>query len=192
TGLLSLMAAQLGAGEVTAVEITEAAYRESVENFQNSPWAERLTAIHQDIQSYSRQSDRLFDLIICNPPFFQAHSRSQKQLRNIARHTDQLAYREVLEIAKKHALPISRVYLLLPAHAVAEITAIAQDIGLHLINRIDYRGYSHNTAKVAALTFGQTERYFASQLHTIYQQQNIYSAASEAFLSPFLLRFAHA
>lgn len=37
TGLLALMTAQLGAGRVTAVELTQAAYEEACINFSASP-----------------------------------------------------------------------------------------------------------------------------------------------------------
>ena len=50
TGVLSLMAAQLGAAQVTAVELTQQGYEEAQLNFNNSPWADRLKAVHQDIQ----------------------------------------------------------------------------------------------------------------------------------------------
>ena len=53
TGLLSLMAAQLGAGRVTGVELTAAAWEESRVNCGNSPWGERMQMIRQDIRDYA-------------------------------------------------------------------------------------------------------------------------------------------
>ena len=76
TGVLALMAAQLGAGKVTAVELTQQAYQEADINFSNSPWAERLEVVHQDIQSFALTADRQYDLIISNPPFFENHSKT--------------------------------------------------------------------------------------------------------------------
>ncbi len=70
TGLLSLMGAQLGAGQITAVELTLSAYEEATLNFKNSPWAEQLEAVYADIQSFAAHSVNHYDLIICNPPFF--------------------------------------------------------------------------------------------------------------------------
>ncbi len=50
TGVLSLIAAQL-AGD--RVELTEQAYQEAGINFRQSPWADRLEAVHQDIQGFA-------------------------------------------------------------------------------------------------------------------------------------------
>ena len=44
TGLIALMAAQRGAGSVTAVEIDAAAAEQAGMNAANSPWADRITA----------------------------------------------------------------------------------------------------------------------------------------------------
>ena len=81
TGLLSLMMAQLGAAQVTAVELTEQAYEEAQLNFANSPWTDHLVAVHQDIQSFSTAEKQQYDLIICNPPFFENHSKTTNSLR---------------------------------------------------------------------------------------------------------------
>jgi len=70
TGLLSLIAAQLGAGRITGVELMEDACREAAENFARSPWPERLRAVRQSIQDFAENETGRYDLIISNPPFF--------------------------------------------------------------------------------------------------------------------------
>ena len=76
TGVLSLMAAQLGAAHVTAVELTQEGFEETQLNFNNSPWADRFEAVHQDIQGFASSVGCQYDLIICNPPFFENHSKT--------------------------------------------------------------------------------------------------------------------
>jgi len=190
TGVLSLMAAQLGAGQVTAVELTQQAYQEAAINFNNSPWAERLEAVHQEIQSFSLTSDRQYDLIISNPPFFENHSKTTDKLRNTARHTDQLPFSELINIAGQLLSRHGLFYLLIPAHAVAKFSVQALAAGFHLIKQTDFRGYVHNDAKVSALTFSRTAEVFTERLLTIYASHNVYSQDSETYLADFLLRFA--
>lgn len=190
TGLLALMAAQLGAGQVTAVELTLEAYNEAKQNFQKSPWADRLQAVHQDIQSYAQEMDEQYPLIISNPPFFDNHSKSPEALRSTARHTDHLPFADLIQAVEKLLSDEGVFYLLIPVHAVNEFQQMASASGLFLIKRTDIRGYAHNEPKVSALTFDRTGGETNHELLTIYSSHRVYSRESERYLSPFLLRFA--
>jgi len=190
TGVLALMATQLGAAKVTAVELTQEAFQEADINFNNSPWVDRLEAVHQDIQSFALTANRQYDLIISNPPFFENHLKTVDTLRNSARHTDQLPFADLIGIAEQLLSPPGLFYLLLPAHAVAKFSAQALAAGFYLINQTDFRGYTHNEAKVSALTFSRTAAVFTARLLTIYASHNVYSQDSERYLADFLLRFA--
>jgi tRNA1Val (adenine37-N6)-methyltransferase len=189
TGLLALMAAQLGAGDITAVELTHEAWQEACHNFSQSPWANKLKAVRGDIQSYAQNSDEQFDLVISNPPFYDNHSRSEQTLRNLARHAELLPYPDLIMAAEKLLSPSGIFYLLIPAHAVDEFIALAYERGLHPSRRTDIRGYEHNKAKVSALTFTHTPCDFQKDLLTIYSSHRKYSTQSTQYLKPFLLRF---
>jgi len=190
TGVLALCAAQLGAGQVTAVEVTQEAYEEATLNFSNSLWAHRLTAIHQDIQAYAQTTDRQYDVIISNPPFFAQHSKADDALRNIARHTDCLPYIDLLIAVEQCLSARGLFYVLLPIYATAQFTAFAQATGLFLIRQISFQGYAHTPAKVSALTFSRIQITCKTERLTIYESKSVYTHESTAFLQPFLLRFA--
>jgi len=190
TGVLSLMAAQLGAAQVTAVELTQQGYEEAHINFNNSPWTDRLEAVHQDIQGFAITPRCQYDLIICNPPFFKNHSKTTNFLRKIARHNDLLPFADLIESANQLLSSQGLFYLLLPVHAVEKFSAAASAAGLYLNRQTDYRGYAHNEAKVSALTFSRTVAVPITRLLTIYDSHRIYSKDSEHYLSPFLLRFS--
>lgn len=190
TGLLSLMAAQLGAGEVTAVELMEEACEEAAINFRNSPWADQLKAVHQDIRDFTNECEERFDLIISNPPFFDNHSRSSETQRSTARHNDQLPFDELLQVVEKLLEPGGKFYLLIPVHAANAIAQSAKEYGLYLKHRTDIRGYGHNQPKITAMIFDRNPGGTEESLLTIYSSPNIYSPDSEKYLSDFLLRFA--
>lgn len=190
TGVLTLMAAQLGAAKVTAVELTQEAYQEANINVNNSPWAERLEVVHQDIQSFALAADQQYDLIISNPPFFENHLKTVDTLRNTARHADQLPFADLIGVAGSLLAPQGLFYLLLPAHAVTKFCAQASASGFYLLNQIDFRGYAHNEAKVSALTFSRIVAVRQIRLLTIYESHKVYSSDSAAYLADFLLRFA--
>ena len=102
TGLLSLMAAQKSeALGVDAIEIEEAAANQAAHNFRESPFAARLHALHGDIRVYAEETDKRYDLIVSNPPFFQKSSPSRDPTRSQARHASQLSHTELVQAIAK-------------------------------------------------------------------------------------------
>ncbi len=190
TGVLSLIAAQLGAGKVTAVELTEQAYQEAGINFRQSPWADRLEAVHQDIQGFAAITKQQYDLVISNPPFFQNHFKTTSALRKTARHSDQLPFADLITSADQLVSPQGLLYLLLPVHAIKKMAGEASSAGFYLTNRIDFRAYAHSVAKVSALTFSRTAAPVVSDMLTVYESSGVYTQQSEGYLSTLLLRFA--
>lgn len=190
SGLLSLMAAQLGAGSVTAVEICPAAFAEAAVNFRNSPWTERLKAVQSDIQSFAPADGAGYDLIISNPPFFVEHLKSTDRQRRMARHSDSLSYADLLSAAEKCLSPQGLFYVLLPAHAVDAFAEIARSAGLFQYWQVNLRGFADKPAKVAALSFSRMQADCQTELMTIYAAQGVYTPESSEYLRPFLLRFA--
>ncbi|MCP6391088.1 methyltransferase, partial [Klebsiella pneumoniae] len=70
-GLLALMLAQrCDALTIDAVEIDEHAYIECTENFEASPWGDRLFCYHASFEEFFTEMDEPYDLIISNPPFY--------------------------------------------------------------------------------------------------------------------------
>ena len=189
TGLLSLMVAQLGAAEITAVELMENASSEAATNFNNSPWSNQLKALHQDIRQFAKECDEHFDLIISNPPFFDNHSRSMESNRSAARHNDQLPYDDLLQVVGKLLNSNGLFYLLIPIHAAESLAQCAIEYGLCLNGRTDIRGYEQNKPKITAMTFSRKAGPVTVKLLTIYRSPNTYGPESEEYLSDFLLRF---
>ena len=190
SGLLALMAAQLGVARVIAVELTEEAFTEAKLNFANSPWSSQLQIIHNDIQSYAKTCRHSFDLIISNPPFFDSHSKAKDELRSIARHTDRLPFTDLISIAAQLLSASGTFYLLMPTHAVEAIVVLAQEQGLFLHHQVNYANSSGREPKVSSLLFARGEARCEVQRLDIYQSHRVYTEASTQYLKPFLLRFA--
>lgn len=84
TGLISLMLAQRSNAEaIDAIEIDDDAYEECVENFERSPWSDRLFCYHASFLEFVAEIDDQFDLIVSNPPFF-ANAVNQEMLKEIS------------------------------------------------------------------------------------------------------------
>ena len=190
TGVLSLMAAQLGAAHVTAVELTQQGYEEA--HIQISTIVPGQIVLKRCIRIFKAlpvTAGCQYDLIICNPPFFENHSKTTNSLRKVARHNDQLPFADLIKSADQLLSSQGLFYLLLPVHAVEKFAAAALAAGFYLIHQTDFRGYTHNEAKVSALIFSRTAAVFTTSLLTIYESHRVYTKDSERYLSPFLLRF---
>ncbi len=68
TGIIALMLAQRSnAEQIDALEIDEEAYEQAVDNFENSPWSDRLFCFHAGLDEFIEEPEDEYDLIISNP-----------------------------------------------------------------------------------------------------------------------------
>lgn len=97
TGILSLMMAQrTNAVQIEAIEIDDDAFEQCAENFENSPWNDRLFCFHASLLEYIEAVDEKFDLIICNPPFYSEDYKTQETSRNLARFSDAMPLEHII------------------------------------------------------------------------------------------------
>lgn len=100
TGILSLMIAQRShAEQIDALEIDEDAYEQCVENFENSPWSDRLFCFHAGLDEFMEEPEEEYDLIISNPPFYSEDYKTENSQRDLARFQDAMPFEELVEAA---------------------------------------------------------------------------------------------
>jgi tRNA1Val (adenine37-N6)-methyltransferase len=98
TGILSLMLAQRSnAEQIDAIEIDENAYEQCVENFENSPWSDRLFCFHAGLDEFVAEPEEEYDIIISNPPFYSEDFKTDNSQRDLARFQDALPFEELVE-----------------------------------------------------------------------------------------------
>jgi tRNA1Val (adenine37-N6)-methyltransferase len=100
TGILALMLAQRStAAQIDAIEIEENAFEQCVENFEASPWADRLFCFHAGLDEFVDEPEEEYDLIICNPPFYTDTYKTDDSSRDLARFEDAMPFDELIEAA---------------------------------------------------------------------------------------------
>jgi tRNA1Val (adenine37-N6)-methyltransferase len=100
TGILSLMLAQRSnAEQIDSLEIDEEAYEQCVENFENSPWSDRLFCFHAGLDEFVDEPEDEYDLIISNPPFYSEDYKTENLQRDLARFQDALPFEDLIEAA---------------------------------------------------------------------------------------------
>lgn len=134
TGLLSLMLAQQTNAQIDAVEIDTAAFQQAKENFKNSPWASRLNVFNTDILKYT--TNKKYDCIISNPPFFEDDLKSFNEGKNIAKHDIALTLTQLLTAINAHLAATGFFAVLLPFHRVDDFEKESSAQGYHLIQKV--------------------------------------------------------
>src|SRR5690606_23546709 len=98
TGVIGLMMAQRSdAGLIDAIEIDDDAYEQCVDNFENSPWNDRLFCYHASLNEFAEEmkDEEKYDLIISNPPFYTEVFKGSDEVRNLARFADALPFEDL-------------------------------------------------------------------------------------------------
>ncbi|WP_298304787.1 methyltransferase [Flavobacterium sp.] len=100
TGILSLILAQRSnAEQIDSLEIDEEAYEQCVENFENSPWSDRLFCFHAGLDEFVDEPEDEYDIIISNPPFYSEDYKTDDSQRDLARFQDALPFEDLIEAA---------------------------------------------------------------------------------------------
>ena len=137
SGLIALMLAQrtcavdslqLTVG-IDAIDVDEGAVEQATYNFEQSPWAEHLHAYQSSLQEW--HSAIKYDLIVSNPPYFQASLKNPDSQRATARHTDTLNYTELIQHAARLLQEDGALALVLPFDAKEDIVALAEAHALY-------------------------------------------------------------
>lgn len=132
SGLIALMLAQRSDSSVLvdAVELDTPAAEQAGENFQASPWAARLQIFAQDITIVAQTHPAHYDLIVSNPPYFEAAVACRDEARNTARYTETLTHAALLVCANRLLSPNGKFCVVLP-----------YELGLALENNAHQQGW---------------------------------------------------
>ncbi len=171
TGLVALMLAQRNPDlVVTALDVNPEAVALASSNFGSSPYAERLNAVQVDFKSF--QSDRRFDLIISNPPYFEVNSSGKDVY---ARQTMELDASILLDRAGELLTDSGLISLIIPSVQSSGLEQTARQRGLHLIRKINIFGIAGGPVKRNVLEFSKKEIPATEQEFVIEKSPRVYS-----------------
>ncbi|MGE0561281.1 MAG: tRNA1(Val) (adenine(37)-N6)-methyltransferase [Flavobacteriales bacterium] len=136
SGLISLMMVQRNANtQIDAIDVDQNAFLQITENIANSNWSGSIKPYHTSLQNF--KSDKKYQLIVSNPPFFVNSSKSGNKAKNLARHTDQLSFNDLLSYVSKLLQKDGIFSVVLP---VTEEVGFCKIAAMHklFLNRICY------------------------------------------------------
>ena len=131
TGILSLMLAQRSNAEIIeALEIDDQAYEQCVDNFEQSPWNDRLFCYHASIDEFADEIEDSYDLIICNPPFYSENYKTENPKRDLARFQDAMPFESLLNSVKVLLSEDGIFSVIIPYSEEQHFINLASEIGL--------------------------------------------------------------
>lgn len=186
TGLLSLMTAQEIDCEIDAVEIESNAVKQAAENFKNASFHSNIIINQTDIRSWD--SNKTYDCIISNPPFFENDLASPDTKKNLALHSTALSLKELIEIIDLKLKKESVAAILLPYHRKDEMIQLALDRNLFLNAHADIKQTSKHTFFRTFLIFSRKKQTLLSE-EIIIQDNRVYSERFIELLKKYYLAF---
>lgn len=151
TGIIALMLAQrTAADQVDALEIDEDAYEQCVENFENSPWADRLFCFHAGLDEFIDEPEDQYDLIVSNPPFYSEDYKTDNPQRDLARFQDALPFEDLVEAAQLLLSETGTFAVIIPFKEEEKFIALCAQVELFPVKVTRVKG-SHTTAIVRSL-----------------------------------------
>lgn len=160
TGLIALMLAQRSQAEqIDAIEIDENTFEQCVDNFENSPWNDRLFCFHASLDDFMDDlEDEEYDLIVSNPPFYSEDYKTENEQRDLARFQDALPFEDLVEAASVLLSETGVLAVIVPYKEEARLIALAKECDLFplKITRIKGTPTSEIKRSLVAFSFAET------------------------------------
>ena len=164
TGILSLMLAQRSnaapnnVGIIDAIEIDEDAYEQCVENFEASPWGDKLFCFHAGLDEFVDEPEDEYDLIISNPPFYTDDYKSDNSSRDLARFEDALPFEELIEAAALLLSDNGIFSVIIPFKEEERFVSMCKELDLFPLKITRVKGTPTSEIKRSLLAFCRIEQ----------------------------------
>lgn len=186
-GVLSLMIAQrFPESEIIAIEQEKDFSEEATENFLSSIYNNQIMSIHGNVLDL--EESRLFDHLICNPPYFENSLLSENAIRNKARHIDNLKTEDLFRISKQLLNFNGKLSLVVPYRNMNSYLENAHRFGFSLSRECKVK---HTPVSDFSLWLAEfsIDKYETKSEILIIKNENDYSSQYESLLRDFLTIF---
>lgn len=146
TGVVTMMLAHhYQNATITAVEPESSIADVAQKNFDQKIWLGRITLQRARIQDLVGTPGEQFDLVSCNPPYFQNCVPSFDRATEVARHNSDLSPSEIYEGMRRNMTLSGSAWLSFPEESAGLWFNVGKERGLHLTHHFILS--EHPTAK---------------------------------------------
>ena len=190
TGIIALMLAQRSsANQIDALEIDEDAFEQATDNFENSPWSDRLFCFHAGLDEFVEEPEDEYDLIVSNPPFYSEDYKSNNDQRNLARFQDAMPFEDLIEAAALLLSENGIFSVIIPFKEEESFSALAAAYELFPLKITHVKGSPTSQIKRSLLAFSRnkTQNFPIDEL-VIETERHIYTPDYIALTKDFYLK----
>ena len=192
TGIISLMLAQRSSAiSIDGVEIDKSAFEQTVDNFENSNWSDRLYCYNTSFQKFADESNNegiKYDLIVSNPPFYKEDYITKNISRNKARFSQFLSFKELIQGVSKILSKSGFFSTIIPFKEESAFIGLAQQNSLFLNKLCRVKGNKNSEIKRCLLTFSFNKKATKETNLIIENSRHKYTKESVELTNSFYLK----
>jgi tRNA1Val (adenine37-N6)-methyltransferase len=159
TGIIALMLSQRSnAQQIDALEIDDEAYEQATDNFENSPWSDRLFCFHAGLDEFIEEPEDEYDLIVSNPPFYTDDYKSDNSQRDLARFADAMPFEDLIETASMFLTENGIFAVIIPFKEEENFIALAEECELYPLKITRVKGTPTTEIKRSLLAFSRNKK----------------------------------
>ena len=188
SGIIALMLAQRteGATSIDALEIHEQDAEQARENVARSPWPQKITVHQTAAQRFV--TEKRYDLIVSNPPYFVKSLPAPDQKRTRARHTLDLSFEDLLTTVTRLITADGRFAVVLPYPEAKQFLELAESFGLCPLRTTSFRTRSHKPIERMLMEFSRRKNsVIKTELVLYYGQAEQWSAEYATLTGAFYI-----
>ncbi len=191
TGIIALMLAQRSTAEtIDALEINEDAYEQAVDNFENSPWGDRLFCYHAAFDEFVEEMhEEKYDLIVSNPPFFVSSNTAENNTsREIARQQSSLPFNELLHGVSLLLSEKGRFSSIIPKEEEIEFLKLASESKLFPSKITEVKGTAKSKIKRSLIVLSFEHSDTEKDVLVLEESRHNYTPEYKKMVAPFYLK----
>jgi Predicted O-methyltransferase len=168
---------------IDAVEIDEDAYQQSRTNLLSTTFEHSISVYLQDIKLF--QSNRLYDYIVCNPPFFGQQLRAQHEAKNKAWHDASLTLQDLIKVMDRLLQWKGLGFLILPLQRFEMLEKLLLRHSFFIHHKVDIRHQLGMPIKYSMIKFARLPIKCLHQELIIRDEKGNYTTDCFRLLSPY-------
>lgn len=189
TGVIALMLAQRSnAEQIDAIEIEDNAYEECVENFENSPWSDRLFCFHAGLDELIDEPEDEYDLIISNPPFYRDKNDSNDNSRALARSENSLPFELLIEAASLLLSENGVFATIIPRKEEELFINLCNEFELFAFSILRIKGTINSEEKRSLIAFKRTKQFLNIEAISLEISRHVFTEEYKKIVSEFYLK----
>ncbi len=190
TGVLALMLAQKFPGaRIDAVEIDNLSALQARENAHSSPWAGRISVFNGSIQDFSITNKRKYNLIVCNPPYYEDYLKSKDYRNNLTKHNFKISIKELAVSINDLLMENGLFYTIMPPFSFNKLKTELEVYDIGLFDRLDIYSKLNKPLYRNIGGFSRGTDYITKSTIFISNENGDYSKSLKKLLKDYYLAF---